>query len=100
MQLKVAAEAFAELGHPVRLAIIRELVKAGAEGINTGEIGKKLAVPRSTLTHHIRKLEVTGLITRKQVAQCLVCYSNIESIRALSQYLLDACCSTSTIKIC
>ena len=35
MNLEIAASRFAELGHPVRLAIIRELIKAGNEGINT-----------------------------------------------------------------
>ena len=100
MELKEAANAFAELGHPVRLAIIRELVKAGKEGVSTGEIGKRLGVPSSTLTHHIRKLENVGLISRQQVAQRLICYSNIEAIRTLSQYLLDECCSAAVNKVC
>jgi len=46
-------------GHPLssdRIDKLRE-VKAGHDGLNTGEIGKKLQIPNSTLTHHIRELE-------------------------------------------
>ena len=100
MKLTLAANLFSELGHPVRLAIIRELVKAGHDGINTGELGKRLTIPNSTLTHHVKKLETCGLIKRNQVAQRLVCFCNLDLIQKLSSYLIQACCLESTNPNC
>tara|TARA_R110000868_G_scaffold380784_1_gene646865 strand:+ start:40475 stop:40777 length:303 start_codon:yes stop_codon:yes gene_type:complete len=100
LKLLDASAIFAELGHPARLAIVKELVKVGADGLNTGLIGKKLDMPNSTLTHHIRRLESVGVVEREQVAQCLVCRMNVSILKSLSNYLLDACCTQSKKKAC
>ena len=100
MDTTLAASLFSELGHPIRLSIIRELVKGGHDGINTGELGKRLTVPNSTLTYHIRKLETCGLIKRKPIAQRLVCFCDLDLILELSGYLTESCCLESTNPTC
>tara|TARA_R110000868_G_scaffold84822_6_gene239001 strand:+ start:75329 stop:75646 length:318 start_codon:yes stop_codon:yes gene_type:complete len=100
LKLLTAAAIFAELGHPARLSIVKELVKSGSDGVNTGKIGEKLNIPNSTLTHHIRRLESVGLIEREQIAQRLVCRMNAPLIKSLSHYLLDACCTQAKKKSC
>ncbi|MDA4175031.1 helix-turn-helix domain-containing protein, partial [Escherichia coli] len=42
MDLNTAANALRELGHPTRLSIYRELVRAGHEGLPVGELQKHL----------------------------------------------------------
>ena len=43
-----AIVAFSALGQETRLATFRMLVKAGAEGITSGEIGERLGVRQNT----------------------------------------------------
>ncbi|PHQ81147.1 MAG: transcriptional regulator [Coxiella sp. (in: Bacteria)] len=95
MNIDQAADYFADLGHPVRLSIMRELVKAGPSGVNTGELAKRFDVPNSTFTHHIKKLETVGLVKREQVSQALMCKGDFDLIRALSAYLVESCCKDS-----
>ncbi len=56
MDLNTAANALRELGHPTRLSIYRELVRAGHEGLPVGELQKHLEIPASTLSHHLSAL--------------------------------------------
>ncbi|MGN5011912.1 ArsR/SmtB family transcription factor [Aeromonas veronii] len=56
MQLEEVAKALKELGHPTRLFIFKHLVKAGEQGLPVGELQKQLAIPASTLSHHIAAL--------------------------------------------
>ncbi|MCC9371116.1 ArsR/SmtB family transcription factor [Enterobacter hormaechei] len=56
MELSKAADTLKELGHPTRLSVYRELVKAGHEGLPVGELQKRLDIPASTLSHHLSSL--------------------------------------------
>ena len=60
MDLNTAANALRELGHPTRLSIYRELVRAGHEGLPVGELQKHLEIPASTLSHHLSALITAG----------------------------------------
>ncbi|MDO2421329.1 helix-turn-helix domain-containing protein (plasmid) [Klebsiella pneumoniae] len=60
MDLNTAANALRELGHPTRLSIYRELVRAGHEGLPVGELQKHLEIPASTLSHHLSALISAG----------------------------------------
>lgn len=77
MDLNTAANALRELGHPTRLSIYRELVRAGHEGLPVGELQKHLEIPASTLSHHLSALISAGLISRTAesypVLQALLC---------------------------
>ena len=62
MDIEVAAKALKELGHPTRLAIFKRLVKSGKQGVSVGIVQEELAIPGSTLSHHISSLASAGLI--------------------------------------
>ncbi|MFK0221454.1 ArsR/SmtB family transcription factor [Streptomyces vinaceus] len=55
------AEVLAALGHPVRLDIVRRL--ASGERTFCGEVVPDL--PRSSVTHHLKTLRESGLISRR-----------------------------------
>lgn len=99
MNIQTAADCFSNLGHRRRLEIISLLVKCAPHGLTMGEIGAKINIPGSTLTHHILLLERTGMITRQQESQSILCTINIGLIKKLAGFLLDECCTSST-KIC
>ncbi|MFO0667431.1 MAG: metalloregulator ArsR/SmtB family transcription factor [Polyangiaceae bacterium] len=86
------AEQLAALGHPVRLAIVRHVVQAGAEGAAVGEIQAKLDVPASTLSHHLDRLARTGLVASRREGTFLFYSPVFPALRALTDYLWEDCC--------
>lgn len=69
MELSKAAETLKELGHPTRLSVYRELVKAGHEGLPVGELQKRLEIPASTLSHHLSSLISVSLVRQNVRAE-------------------------------
>ncbi|UIL55106.1 metalloregulator ArsR/SmtB family transcription factor (plasmid) [Pantoea agglomerans] len=93
MDLHTAANALRELGHPTRLNIYRELVRAGHDGLPVGDIQKRLAIPASTLSHHLSALMSAGLISQERQSRtlfCRPCYSQLEQLMA---FLTEECCA-------
>ncbi|WP_192484257.1 MULTISPECIES: ArsR/SmtB family transcription factor [Cysteiniphilum] len=82
-----AAEIFAELGHSIRLQIIKCSVKYGKEGILVGKIQENLNIPASTLSHHIKRLIKVGLIKQNRSRQMLYCVINQDKLRLLAKHI-------------
>ncbi|MCF6190108.1 MAG: metalloregulator ArsR/SmtB family transcription factor [Cocleimonas sp.] len=92
MEIEQAAKALKELGHPTRLSLFKELVKAGSGGLPVGDIQGKLGIPNSTLSHHISKLITVNLIQQKRDGRTLFCIPQYESLSELIVFLQDECC--------
>lgn len=88
-----AADAFAALGSRQRLAVLRLLVRAGADGLTVGRLQTGLGMPASTLSHHLRALILAGLVEQRRDGRNLICRARYDRIRALSDFLLGECCA-------
>ena len=97
MKLESAAKQLEALGNLTRLAIYRNLVKAGPEGITVGEIRDKLDIPASTLSHHIAKLVNTGLLVQERDSRTLICSVDYENMDTLMSFLVTNCCTEDWI---
>lgn len=86
------ALALAELGHPIRLSIIRLAIQAGKQGVSVGTIKEKLDVPGSTLTHHIQRLMKVNLISQCHHKQMRYCCINFDIFLSVIDYLQKDCC--------
>ena len=64
MKVEKAAKQLEALGNPTRLQVYRALVRAGPAGLPVGRLQEKLRVPASTLSHHLHRLILTGLVSR------------------------------------
>ena len=93
MNVEEASRQLAVLGSPTRLEIYRLLVKAGAEGAPVGTLQEVLGIPGSTLSHHIGKLVVAGLVTQSRESRILRCRADYRRMQALLDFLQDECCS-------
>jgi DNA-binding transcriptional ArsR family regulator len=93
MKLEDAASRLEALGNPTRLRIYRTLVKAGDPGLPVGKLQSRLAVPASTLSHHLKTLLIVGLITQERDATTLYCKANYPVMRGLVGFLVDECCT-------
>ncbi len=94
LDLVQAASAFAALGSEQRLAVLRTLVRAGANGLSIGELGTRCGVTGSTLTHHMKILTQAGLVTQSKQGRSIICAAvAFDEVRSLSQFLLRECCA-------
>jgi ArsR family transcriptional regulator len=96
MKVEKAASQLEALGNPTRLQLYRTLVRAGEEGLPVGRIQDKLAIAASTLSHHLKRLVDTGLVTQERQATTLICRANYPGMDALIGYLADECCADGT----
>ncbi|WP_026339319.1 ArsR/SmtB family transcription factor [Psychromonas ossibalaenae] len=93
MELEVIAKALKELGHPTRLAIFKRLVKSGFQGIAVGVVQEELAIPGSTLSHHISGLVSAGLVTQRREGRVLYCVAEYKKLESVITFLQDECCA-------
>jgi ArsR family transcriptional regulator, arsenate/arsenite/antimonite-responsive transcriptional repressor len=93
MNIEIAAKQLESLGSPTRLRIYRTLVRAGQAGMSVGTLQDRMGIAASTLSHHVKSLVDTGLISQERVATSLICRAEYPSMRALIGYLADECCA-------
>jgi ArsR family transcriptional regulator, arsenate/arsenite/antimonite-responsive transcriptional repressor len=93
MKLEKAASQLEALGNPTRLQLYRTLVRAGQEGLPVGRIQERLDIPASTLSHHLKRLLDTGLVSQERQATTLICRARYPAMQSLIGYLADECCA-------
>jgi len=94
--LETAADRLEALGNPTRLAIYRLLVRAGDPGRPVGQIQAALEIPASTLSHHLKHLEMSGLVRRRKDGVTHHCSANFAAMDALIGFLTEECCADAT----
>ncbi len=97
MNIEIAAKQLESLGSPTRLRIYRTLVRAGQAGMSVGTLQDRMGIAASTLSHHVKSLVDTGLITQERVATSLICRAEYPAMRALIGYLADECCADEAV---
>lgn len=60
------AARLASLGNPIRLRMIRTLVRAGDAGVPVGELQRRLGLAASTHAHHLAALVNSGLVPQER----------------------------------
>lgn len=92
MNVNQAARCLEKLGHPLRLEVFRQLVRAGDAGLSVGEIQDHLGVPASTLSHHIAHLVNVGLVAQERQGRQLICRPDFTLMDGLIDFLTAECC--------
>ena len=95
MELKHAAAQLEALGNPTRLSVYRILVRSGAAGLPVGRLQERLGIASSTLSHHLHRLILTGLVTQERQSTTLICRANYAAMSGLLGFLSDECCADS-----
>ncbi|TGQ46664.1 MULTISPECIES: metalloregulator ArsR/SmtB family transcription factor [unclassified Mesorhizobium] len=93
MKLEQAARQLEALGNPTRLNLYRVLVRAGDAGRPVGYLQESLGIAASTLSHHLHRLILTGLVTQERQATTLICRANYPIMQDLIGFLADECCA-------
>ena len=87
------AEQLASLGHPARLAILRYVVQAGPKGATTTEVQEELAIPWTTLNHHLDRLVSSGLVKARREGRLSLHTADFAALKELTEYLWKDCCN-------
>jgi len=93
MTLAEIAARLEVLGNETRLAVFRHIVRAGARGLAVNDIHERTGVARSTLSHHLRRLIDSGLVSRERRGTTLICRANAEAMTETLGFLLRECCA-------
>lgn len=96
MESKPVILALGALAQETRLGIFRMLVKRGPEGFTPGEIATQMSVPASTLSFHLKELQVAQLVTTRREERNIYYSANLEHMNAVLAFLTDNCCSLSS----
>jgi DNA-binding transcriptional ArsR family regulator len=91
------ADMFAALGAEPRLRIMRLLLSAHPDGMTVGDIQNELAIPNSTLSHHLEKLRMENLVGVRKDKQWLWYSANAQALQDLLGFLYAECCTRSRV---
>ncbi|MEF1185762.1 helix-turn-helix domain-containing protein [Vibrio sinaloensis] len=78
---------------PTRLSIYKTVVKAGHQGVAVGAVQEKMAIPGSTLSHHISSLASAGLISQRREGRTLYCVAEYQCLEGVIGFLRAECCA-------
>lgn len=87
------ADMLSAMGTEPRLRIMQLLLSAYPEGLIVGEIGTELAIPSSTLSHHLEKLKNESLVKVRREGTFLWYSANTEALKELLGFLYAECCT-------
>lgn len=87
MEINRAAHAFATLGHPGRLAVLRLLMRQVPHGARPTEMALALGMKQNTLSHHLADLTASGLVRVDRVGRSLFYAADLAATEDLIGYL-------------
>src|SRR5215471_2641871 len=91
------ADMFAALGAEPRLRIMRLLLSAYPDGMIVGDLQAELEIPNSTLSHHLEKLRMEGLVEVRKDKQWLWYSAKADALQDLLGFLYAECCMRSKV---
>ena len=92
-QIARYADMFTAMGTEPRLRIMQLLLSAHPDGLVVGEIQSELAIPNSTLSHHLEKLKNEDLVKVRRDSTFLWYTANTEAMQELLGFLYAECCT-------
>jgi DNA-binding transcriptional ArsR family regulator len=92
MEENSAAETFAALAQPTRLAAFRLIVEHMPEGLPAGDVARLLEVPQNTMSSHLAVLTRAGLVSFERRSRSIIYRAEIERVREMASFLVSDCC--------
>lgn len=87
-----AVAALSALAHVDRLAAFRLLVKAGPDGMPSGELAERLEIPPTRMSFHLSTLERSGLVASRRDGRRIFYAASYDDMRALLGFITEDCC--------
>ncbi|MEM6408374.1 MAG: metalloregulator ArsR/SmtB family transcription factor [Pseudomonadota bacterium] len=94
LSLVEAASAYSALGSEQRLALLRQLTRAGEAGCTIGALGEATGLSGANLTHHLKILAQAGLIAQTKQGRSVICAAaDYSTFKRLNDFLMAECCA-------
>ena len=93
MEMKPAVSSLAALAHGGRLSIFRLLVQAGADGLASGEIARRMSVLPNTLSASLNVLSGAGLVRSRRDGRSIIYTAAYSHMSSLLAFLMKDCCA-------
>jgi ArsR family transcriptional regulator, arsenate/arsenite/antimonite-responsive transcriptional repressor len=87
------ADMFSAMGTGPRLRIMRLLLSAHPDGLIVSDVAAELAIPASTLSHHLEKLKNEDLVKVRREGTYLWYSANTDALQELLGFLYAECCT-------
>jgi DNA-binding transcriptional ArsR family regulator len=87
------ADMLSAMGTAPRLRIVRLLLSAHPAGMVVGDIAGELQISGSTLSHHLDKLKIEGLVKVRREGTFLWYSVNSQALQDLLAFLYAECCT-------
>lgn len=88
-----ALAAFAALGQPTRLSMLRLLVRHEPCGMTVGDIAQAMQCPQNTASGHLAILARAQLVNGSRNGRSVIYRVDLDGVRWLVEYLLGDCCN-------
>lgn len=92
MKVDDAVAALSALAHAGRLAIYRELVRAGPDGLSAGEVSRRVGIAPNTLSASFTILFHAGLVTSRRDGRSIIYAAAYDRMTGLLGFLMEDCC--------
>ena len=86
METPELPDAFAALGHPVRLAIVERLLARGEQSAGELVAAQKMSAP--AMSHHFRLLREAGIVVQRVDAQRRLYAVRPEAMRSINEWTM------------
>ena len=93
------AERFKALSNPNRLALFQRMTQCCSPGttsdieqatqLSVGQLGEGLDIAPSTLSHHLKELNRTGLVQMERRGKQVVCWVEVITLQELASMLTE-----------
>lgn len=87
-----AVRALSALAHETRLAIFRQLVAEGTNGLSAGAIARSVDIGATSVSFHMKELDRAGLVRSWREGRYIRYAVHIEGMRQLLSFLTEKCC--------
>ncbi len=92
METSNALAILSGLSQESRLGIFRLLVEVGHEGLPAGEIARRLSIPGTTLSFHLKNMSHAGLVVSIREGTTIRYSADFDAMNGLVGYLTANCC--------
>ena len=92
METSDAVTALAALAQDNRLDVFRLLVQTGPDGLAAGQVAERLGLAPNTLTFHLDRLRIAGLVTVRRDGRSMIYAARFETMNGLVSFLTENCC--------
>lgn len=87
-----ALSAFSALSQQTRLDVFRLLVKAGGDGMLSGEISAHLDVRQNTMSANLTVLLNARLVRKERQGRTIRYFADLDTMHDLLGFLMEDCC--------